>query len=332
MYAEYYKLTGKPFQLTPDPDLFVETDTHRRALAYLTYGLSQNEGFVVVTGEVGAGKTTLVGRLIRHNLGSDTTIGSIVTSQVDAGSMLKLTLSAFGISSGGLEKADHLRAFEQFLKSQAAQGKKTVLVVDEAQNLSFDALEELRMLSNFQDGSRPLLQTVLVGQPEFRATISGSPELEQLRQRIIASHHLMPMEQEEVKLYIEERLRRSGWEGNPSFSDEAILALAKASRGVPRSLNNLAGRTLLFAALDERSDIDGDLVEDVVQDLRADNAIPDHIGTPARGWKGRGDGGERLLSLERRVAKHDRVLKHLLALVSDLVDEDPGSGEADGTF
>lgn len=322
MYAEYYKLTGKPFQLTPDPDLFVETETHKRALAYLTYGLSQNEGFVVVTGEVGAGKTTLVGRLIRQNLGSETMIGSIVTSQVDSDSMLKLALSAFNIPSDGTQKADHLRAFERFLRMQAAEGKKTVLVVDEAQNLTFDALEELRMLSNFQDDSRPLLQTVLVGQPEFRATISGSPELEQLRQRVIASHHLMPMQADEVKLYIEERLRRSGWQGNPSFSDEAIAALARASRGVPRSLNNLAGRALLFAALDERSDIDAALVEDVIEDLRADNAIPDHIPARRAASSGGAVPNERLDRLERRVAKHDRVLKHLLALVSDLVDEE----------
>ncbi|MEE4350230.1 MAG: AAA family ATPase [Pacificimonas sp.] len=337
MYETHYGLSGKPFQLTPDPGLFVETDTHARAMAYLTYGLAQNEGFVVVTGDVGTGKTTLIGHLVATKLPGDTIVGSIVTSQVDADSMLKLAMAALGIdgggdrggAKGGGDKADHLRAVETFLKTQAGRGKRVILIVDEAQNLSFGALEELRMLSNFQDGSRPLIQIVLLGQPEFRQTVTNAPELEQLRQRVIASHHIEPMPPEDVATYIRERLTKVGWTGRPSFSDGAMAAIAQGAGGVPRMVNTLASRAMLFASLDERDDIDAELVEDVIDDLRSDNALPARPSTSL--FQAGAQDGEltaRLDRIEERLDRHGRVMKQLIGLVNEMLVEESAERRA----
>ncbi|MBZ6380000.1 hypothetical protein B5C34_14320 [Pacificimonas flava] len=326
MYDSYFNLSAKPFQLTPDPGLFVETETHARAMAYLTYGLSQGEGFIVVTGDVGTGKTTLVARLIAEKLAADTVVGSLVSSQVDSTSLLKLVMASLGIEERGQEKADHLRAIETFLRAKRERAKRVVVIVDEAQNLTFEALEELRMLSNFQDGSQPLVQIVLLGQPEFRTMIASSPELEQLRQRVIASHHISPMPADDVATYVRERLTRVGWTGRPAFSASAIEALNDAAGGVPRMVNMLAGRALLFAALDERDDIDEDLIGDVVEDLRGDNALPS---TSASTEPGSGmmpaNLEPRLQSLETRMDRHERAIKQLITLVSDMLAEEDGA-------
>ena len=224
---------GAPSSLRRTPILFRERDASQGDVIS-GYGLAQGEGFIVITGDIGAGKTTLVGYLMATIDPQRLTAVKIVSTQVGGDDMLRLAAQSFGIATDEVEKAHILSRIEAFLHYQARAGRRTLLIVDEAQNLSEEALEELRMLSNFQLGGQSLLQIFLLGQPEFRDKVSGSNRLEQLRQRVIATHHLEPMQAEEVALYIEHRLKVVGWAGNPRFTPDAYAMLARASGGVPR--------------------------------------------------------------------------------------------------
>ncbi|WP_242139061.1 AAA family ATPase [Sphingomonas sp. TREG-RG-20F-R18-01] len=270
MYDDHYGLTGRPFQLTPDPRFWFETATHRKAMAYLGYGLSQGEGFIVITGDVGAGKTTLVGHLMATIDPSRLQVIKIVSTQIEAEDLLRMVASGLDLDGEGLTKAQLLVAIERGLQATARTGRRTLLIVDEAQALPVGSLEELRMLSNFQTGGHSLLQIFLLGQPEFRARLYGSDRLEQLRQRVIAVHHLDPMGPEEVEPYMLHRLSVVGATGRPRFTADAFAALYAASDGVPRRLNQLAGRVLLFGALEQLDVIDADAVTLVVADIAGD--------------------------------------------------------------
>lgn len=267
MYDKFYGLTGRPFQLTPDPKFYFESATHRKALSYLGYGLAQGEGFIVITGEVGAGKSTLVSQLMCSVDKARLTAATIVTSQLGGLDMVLMTAESFGIDTRGLDKASTLKSIENFLHAEARNGRRCLLVVDEAQNLSIDALEELRMLSNFQLGSSALLQIFLLGQPEFRNLVLDVPELEQLRQRVIATHHLEPMEASEVEPYILHRLSRAGWTGRPRVTADAFSVLFAATGGVPRKLNTLMNRVMLMGAVEQVDVLDGALVAAVIADM-----------------------------------------------------------------
>ncbi len=267
MYDQYYSFTGRPFQLTPDPHYYFESVTHRKALSYLGYGLAQGEGFIVITGEVGAGKSTLVSHLMQTIDKARLTAATIVTSQLGGNDMVQMTAESFGIDTRGLDKAAVLKAIENFLHAEARAGRRCLLVVDEAQNLAIDALEELRMLSNFQLGALALLQIFLLGQPEFRDLVQQSPALEQLRQRIIATHHLDAMDADEVEPYVMHRLAKAGWSGRPKLTPEAFDALYDETGGVPRKLNALMNRTLLMGAVEKLDTLDGALVSAVIADM-----------------------------------------------------------------
>ena len=269
MYDQFYQLQGRPFQLTPDPHYYFESATHRKALSYLGYGLAQGEGFIVITGDIGAGKTTLVGHLMQTIDPARLTAVKIVSTQVEGDDMLRLAAQSFGLATDGLPKAATLQKIEAFLHAQARAGRRTLLIVDEAQNLPVSAIEELRMLSNFQLGGQSLLQIFLLGQPEFRDLLK-SPQLEQLRQRVIATHHLEPMMGKEVEPYIIHRLTVAGWVGNPTFTPAAFAALYAATGGVPRRLNALVSRVLLMGAIDQLREIDADVVQAVVADMGLD--------------------------------------------------------------
>ncbi|PAL22678.1 XrtA/PEP-CTERM system-associated ATPase [Sphingopyxis sp. GW247-27LB] len=273
MYDQYYGFTGRPFQLTPDPHFYFESGTHRKAMSYLGYGLAQGEGFIVITGDVGAGKTTLVGHLMNTIDPNRLTAVKLVSTQVEGDDLLRLVAEQFGLEWEGQSKAELLRSMEQYLREQARAGRRTLLIVDEGQNLAISALEELRMLSNFQLGGHSLLQIFLLGQPEFRQTLFHSPTLEQLRQRVIATHHLDPMEPEEVEPYILHRLGKVGWTGNPSFSPDAFEEIFDYSEGVPRKLNVLVSRLLLYGAVEQLGRITGAHVRDVVSEIEADRGI-----------------------------------------------------------
>ncbi|NML10910.1 AAA family ATPase [Sphingobium sp. AR-3-1] len=269
MYDQFYGLQGRPFQLTPDPHYYFESATHRKALSYLGYGLAQGEGFIVITGDIGAGKTTLVGHLMQTIDPARLTAVKIVSTQVEGDDMLRLAAQSFGLSTDGLSKAAILQQVESMLHAQARAGRRSLLIVDEAQNLPVSAIEELRMLSNFQLGGQSLLQIFLLGQPEFRDLLK-SPQLEQLRQRVIATHHLEPMMANEVEPYMLHRLAIAGWSGNPAFTPGAFVALYAATGGVPRRLNALASRVLLLGAIEQLHVIDEEVVDAVVADMGLD--------------------------------------------------------------
>ena len=270
MYDEHFGLTGRPFQLTPDPAFWYETATHRRAMAYLGYGLAQGEGFIVITGDIGAGKTTLVGHLLDTLDREALNPIKLVSTAIEASDLLRIVATDLGVNPAGLEKAQLLTAIERGLHAVARTGRRTLLIVDEAQALPKSALEELRMLSNFQAGGHALLQIVLLGQPEFRDALHGSEGLEQLRQRVIAIHHLDPMTPDEVAPYIGHRLNIVSWNGRPDFADSAFPALYRLTDGVPRRLNQLANRVMLHAAIEDVATITAATVDLVAADLRAD--------------------------------------------------------------
>ena len=275
MYEEYYGFSERPFQLTPDPAFYYESVTHKKALSYLGYGLNQGEGFVVITGEVGAGKSTLVAHL-KQKLDDDRmTVGEVVTSALDGEEMIHVAARSFGLDVTGGDKAADLAAIELFLHEEARNGRRTLLIVDEAQNLSIGALEELRMLSNFQLGSHPLLQTLLLGQPEFKQLLAHSDELEQLRQRVIAAHHLEPMQPGEIEPYVMHRLSRVGWNENPEIDGGIWVKLHKATGGIPRKVNQVMTRLLLLGAVEEQSVLEADMLEAVVEEMTGDAAPAD---------------------------------------------------------
>lgn len=268
-----YGLSDRPFQLTPDPRFYFESATHRKAMTYLGYGLAQGEGFIVVTGEIGTGKTMLVGRLMATIDRARLTAINLVSTQLEGDDILRIVALALGVATDGAAKGQLLARIERFLHEQARGGKRTLLIVDEAQNLPLSALEELRMLSNFQFAGQALLQIFLLGQPEFRDALA-QPRFEQLRQRVIATHHLTPMNPDEAAPYIMHRLACAGWKGTPRFTQDAYESFHRLSGGIPRRLNMLAGRVMLQGAIERLTDIDGEVVEDVAADLASESIMP----------------------------------------------------------
>ncbi|GAB3248751.1 XrtA/PEP-CTERM system-associated ATPase [Chitinimonas naiadis] len=269
MYESFYGLSSKPFQLNPDPSFYFGSKQHQRASAYLEYGLHQNEGFIVVTGEVGAGKTTIVRGLLNKLDPEKVVAAHLVSTQLDAEETLRMVAAAFGIRTKNLGKSDILLALEAFLVEVTRQGKRCLLIVDEAQNLTPRAVEELRMLSNFQLDTHALLQSFLIGQPEFRS-IMQSPHMLQLRQRVIAACHIGPMDKSETRGYIEHRLKCAGSKGWPKFEAGAFEAIFLASNGIPRRINSLADRILLSGFLSGNRTFTREQVQEVANELNAE--------------------------------------------------------------
>jgi putative secretion ATPase (PEP-CTERM system associated) len=269
VYESFFGLRAKPFQLNPDPDFFFGSRGHRRAMAYLEYGLHQGEGFIVVTGEVGAGKTTLLRGLLRKIPPDRIQAAQIVSTQVEADDLLRLVADAFGLPTRGVDKASLLSGLQAHVRGLHEDGRRALLIVDEAQNLSPRAVEELRMLSNFQIDDRSPLQSFLVGQPEFRA-IMQRPEMRQLRQRVIASYHLGPLDRDETRHYVEHRLRHVGWRDDPRFDPAAFDAIHATTEGVPRRINSVCDRLLLATYLAEQHAITERDVHAVASELETE--------------------------------------------------------------
>jgi putative secretion ATPase (PEP-CTERM system associated) len=266
-------LTSKPFQLNPDPSFYFASKQHRRAKAYLEYGVSRNEGFIVITGEIGAGKTMVLRSLIEGLNGSNVITGHLVTTQLGAEDTLRMVGAAFGFRVKDVPKSELLITLEAFLISQTSKGKRCLLIVDEAQNLTPRAVEELRMLSNFQFGNQALLQSFLVGQPEFREILQR-PEMEQFRQRVAATCHIGPLDQDETRGYIEHRLKCAGSKGKPAFEAGAFEGIYKASGGIPRRINALCDRLLLAGFLSGRTTLTTQDVTEVVAEFQQENQVP----------------------------------------------------------
>lgn len=344
MYDNHYGLSGRPFQLTPDPAFWFDTATHRKAMAYLGYGLSQAEGFVVITGDPGAGKTTLVGHLMGRIDRERLHVVKLVTTQIDAHDLLHLVAEGLGADTRGLAKAQVLSAVEKGLHAVARTGKRTLLIVDEAQALPMQSVEELRMLSNFQAGGHALLQIFLLGQPEFRARLAD-PSLEQLRQRVIAMHHLEPMGVEELGPYIAHRLSVVGWTGRPDFTDEALAAMHRWSAGSPRKVNQLAGRVMLFGAIENIDSFTADDVEAVIADLDDDTPAPaagpvppepvvERLAEPAAPTAPSAETvahAARIARLEARLEEQDAALRRVLTLMVDFIENEESRMPQRGT-
>ncbi|MFC3204436.1 XrtA/PEP-CTERM system-associated ATPase [Alteromonas oceani] len=273
MYESYYGLNSKPFQLTPDPAFFFASKWHKRAMSYLQYGLSQAEGFIVITGDIGTGKTTIANSLLA-DIEDDIVAAQIVTPKLSPDELVKMVAAKFEIDVAGKTKADILKDLEGYLFALSAQGRRALLLVDEAQNLPLETIEELRMLSNFQQAGKPLLQSFLLGQEELQP-ILRAPNMEQFRQRIVASCHLAPLTLEEVQSYIEYRLQHAGWNGSQLFSSDAYEHIYKFTRGVPRKINTLMDRILLFGFLEELEVLDEQAVDSVIDEVREEMFVPD---------------------------------------------------------
>jgi general secretion pathway protein A len=259
MYEEFYGLKDRPFSLTPDPDFLYLSGQHKLARAYLEYGINQRVGFVVLTGEVGTGKTTLIKSLLKareHNQ----RLGVLYQTSVEPGDLLELLLHEFEVRCHLQSRAARLSAFNHFLLTAYARGEHVVLIVDEAQNLGAGALEELRLLSNLQTEKELLLQIILVGQPSLRDRLRN-PALRQLAQRVTVHYHLSPLKRQEAKEYIRYRLARAG--GSGIFTDSALEQLFEYTGGVPRRLNAWCDLALVAGFAEGKSEIDGEFIDTV---------------------------------------------------------------------
>lgn len=319
MYEKFYHFTGIPFLLTPDSRFFFGSSGHSRAIAHLVYGLAQEEGFIVITGEVGAGKTTLVeqlwSQLDRHNY----VIARIVTTQVSPDDLLRLVMANFGIGdTPGLDKATLLRRFEFMVQEQRRAGRRCLLVVDEVQNLPLGALEELRMLSNITVDGKASLQTILLGQPQFRP-ILASRDAEQLRQRVLASYHLGPLTEAETRGYVEHRLKMVKWAGDPRWDDDALTAVHRQTGGIPRRINTLCSRVLLYGALEEAHAITAPMVEMTAGELSQDLGAGLSPASPPSLVNGDAQEQEgivrRIEALEASSVRQERVFRRMLDLL-----------------
>jgi len=316
VFNQFYNFSGQPFLLTPDARFFYGSSEHSRAISHLVYGLTQQEGFIVITGEVGAGKTTLTEQLWSQLDHNTYIIAKVVTTQVSGDDLLRLVMAKFGVEeTRDASKAALLRRFEQMVAEHHKQGKRCLLVVDEAQNLSLSAMEELRMISNITVDGMASVQTILLGQPQFRPMLA-SKDWEQLRQRVLASYHLGPLSADETRLYIEHRLRTVGWKGDPTWDDAAFEAIHQYTGGIPRRINTLCSRLLLLGALEETHAITGEMVNETAEQLDRDlGAGIEPVALNSAGDPGRDDLVRRIEMLERHAYLQEQAFKRLISLL-----------------
>lgn len=327
MYKSFYSLNQNPFQLNANLDFFFDSTGHKRAKAYLRYGLVQGEGFVVVTGMAGTGKTMLVKELFQSlKQDNEIIIGVMVTSQVGAEDTLRMLSTVFKLAyEYDDNKATLLARLENFFKESGKKGKRVLLVVDEAQNLPKQSIEELRMLSNFEWEGKSILQIFLVGQEELGKRLY-SPGMDQVKQRIVATHHLKSIEEDEIKQYILFRLSKAGWKNNPQFNEDVFPEIYRFTNGIPRRINTLCDRILLYGYLEELNIIDLESVKHVIDEMESDYksieeidsaisddivegqlATHDHVLTPGQ--------DQRLDILEQKVVELTKTLNKERALL-----------------
>ena len=324
MQMDCYGLREHPFQMTPDARLFYASRAHSRAYAHLLFGLAQREGFVVVTGEVGAGKTTLIERLCAELAPAGHAIARVMTPPVEADDLLRLVAVAFGAEAHGT-KAEILRAIVARLwEGVSERGLRHILIVDEAQALPVGALEELRMLSNVTEGEHALMQVILMGQPQLRRTLAR-PDLDQLRQRILAAYHLGSLSREETHLYIRHRMTAVGWTGHPAWEDAALDVVHRHTDGIPRRINRLCSRILLSGSLEQRSVLTLELAEATALELEQD--LGEIVATAEVQPEQRAteeaiqDLADRVADLERLVARRERTFRRIQDLLDTVTAE-----------
>jgi putative secretion ATPase (PEP-CTERM system associated) len=306
-------------------------------MAYLRYGLRQGEGFIVITGGIGTGKTMLVSNLFNELHDESVVAAQLVSTQIDEDEVLRMISASFGLAHENLSKAALLRNLEAFFRARRAEGRRVLLVVDEAQNLPPRSIEELRMLSNYQEDGQALLQSFLLGQLELKQTLQGSG-MEQVRQRIIAGYHLRPLDRQEIQAYIEHRLALVGWRNDPAITDGAFDAIYAATGGVPRRVNNLCDRLLLFGSLEEVHELEDAHVKTVVEEMTEEVGHsefdgPDQVKASSSHESAAtarpADLEGRVAMLEHEVqqlrsalSKNRRMLKQAIMLQMDMDDEE----------
>ena len=271
MYTEFYGLTEKPFSLLPDPGFLYLSKKHRQALSMLEYGILNQAGFTVITGEIGAGKTTLLRQLLEQ-MDEDITVGLVSNTHHSFGEMLQWVLLAFDLDYRGKGKVEMFHVLSDFFIDEYSKGKRTVLIIDEAQNMSSSGLEELRMLSNINANKDQMVQLILVGQPNLRDMLR-SPELVQFAQRIAVEYHLDVLSMQETWKYIKHRLSVAG--GNPNIFDAAACAAVHYyTKGTPRLVNVLCDTALVFGFADQAKIITADFIHDIVKDKKVSGILP----------------------------------------------------------
>ena len=272
MYESFYGLTKKPFQLTPDPDMLYVSYGHKNALSYMEYGLLQGEGFVVMTGDIGAGKTTLIRSLLKQVNDDNTVVAASITAgNMDSQETLATIANAFGINIETKSKVVLIKKIRNMLNQYVAENRRMLLIVDEAQTLTPESLEELRILSNTEIEGKAAIQIFLVGQDELKATLLTT-EFEHLRQRIIASCHLNSLNEEETRNYIMHRLQKSGWRNDPLIEDDVFSEIYRWSGGVPRRINFVCDRLLLHGFSSELHNLSKSDVEGVIHEVEIELA------------------------------------------------------------
>ena len=270
MYRKFYGLKADPFRLSPDHAFCLPHRSFAKAKAYMRYAMHRGEGFVMITGAPGTGKTTLIDDLLAGTGDAGYRIARLVSAQVEADDILRMVAAEFGISVSQTNKSEILRLLSNHFTLNFKQGKRSLLIVDEAQGLGLTALEELRLLTNLRIGGQPMLQIFLVGQEELRDMVT-SPELEQLNQRMIAAYHMEPLKPDEFVAYVLHRLTVAGWKGNPRFTPALFPELFRFSNGLPRRINHICSRLLLHGFLEEKAQLDADDMEIVIKELRAEH-------------------------------------------------------------
>ncbi len=309
MYESFYNLRSKPFQLSPDAKFFYNSRGHKRAMSYLRYGITQGEGFVVILGDIGTGKTTMVQALFDQLEDDGVVAVKLVTTQLEADDLLRLVVTSFGLSDDGVSKASLLKKLEAFFLAKSREGKRVLLVVDEAQNIPMRSLEELRMLSNFQVGGTALLQIFLLGQQEFVKTLQADG-LEQLRQRIITSYYLKALERDEIEGYIEHRLASVGWKNDPLFDASAYEEIYAYTSGVPRKINTLCERLMLFGYLEEIHAFDANVVKIVISELQGEITYLEQEATPILPYQ-EANVSQKLVEVEQRLCSLEEKIEGL---------------------
>jgi general secretion pathway protein A len=268
VYLEYYRLTEPPFDITPNPRFLFYSAKHREAFNHLLYGIRERKGFVQMTGEVGAGKTTLC-RAMLEKLDDHYATALILNPVMSADELMKAVALEYGLPVKGLDRLDTIAAINQFLLKQVERRKETVLIIDEAQDLTDELLEQVRLLSNLETDNRKLLQIVLMGQPELRDRLNNH-RLRQLRQRITVRYHLLPLTRDEVIRYVQHRLHVSGGNGTPYFTRPALWRVYHYSQGIPRLVNAVCDKALLAGFVQQTERIDFRTVGRAVRELEGE--------------------------------------------------------------
>lgn len=270
MYEAFYNLSAEPFRLSPDHRFCYEHKAYTKARAYMAYAFMRAEGFVMITGRPGTGKTTLVGDLVETLAKENVRTANLVCTQLQADDLLKVVAYSFGVDAAVVEKGELLQRLDALLHQWERAGERALLIVDEAQDLSVSAMEELRLLTNIQVGGKPLLQIFLLGQPELRDLLL-KPEMEQVHQRIVAASHLSALEAEEAEAYVKHRLEQVGWSGDPAISKAVYPLIHKFSEGVPRRINLICSRLFLHCGVEQRHQVGVSDLREVIGELQFEN-------------------------------------------------------------